>query len=252
VEVCCFHPAFGYEDFMEGYRPERAAAGLAFERRDGLFKALCRRAAATPRRPFYLVIDEINRGDIPRIFGELLTVIERGRRGRALTLPLSGERFAVPPNVFLIGTMNTADRSIALLDAALRRRLGFVELLPDGAALAGADVDGLPLGPWLDALNARLRRHLGRDARSLQIGHAYLMHDGAPIADAGALRAALQDDILPLLEEYCYDDPAALEAIVGPALFDHEAQRFDERLFTPDGDEALGAALRAMLAPETP
>ena len=111
IEVCAFHPAYGYEDFLEGYRPSVTEGALAFELRDGVFKRLCERARANAQRGFYLIVDEINRGDIPRIFGELLTVLEKDKREKAVTLPLSGTSFSVPDNVFLLGTMNPADRS---------------------------------------------------------------------------------------------------------------------------------------------
>ncbi len=172
VRTCSFHPAYGYEDFLEGYRPLALDGQLAFERRDGIFKRLCQDARLQPECQFYLVIDEINRGDIPRIFGELLTVLEKDKRNRPILLPLSGTPFAVPDNVFVIATMNTADRSIALLDTALRRRFGFVELMPDSSVLGGAAPGGVPLGPWLDALNRNICEHIGRDARNLQVGHA--------------------------------------------------------------------------------
>jgi 5-methylcytosine-specific restriction protein B len=246
IETCCFHPAYGYEDFLEGYRPRLSDGALAFQRRDGVFKRLCARAQAQPTRPFYLLIDEINRGDIPRIFGELLMVLEKGRRGDAVVLPVSGERFAVPPNVFVIGTMNTADRSIALLDTALRRRFGFVECMPDSAALGDAVVAGIPLGPWLDALNARILRHVGRDARNLQVGHAYLLHAQRPVGDLGHLAQVLRDDIVPLLEEYCYEDYAALERILGATLVLRDRQRIDDTLFSPARADDL---VRALLQP---
>jgi 5-methylcytosine-specific restriction protein B len=186
VRWCTFHPAYGYEDFIEGFRPQiNPAKQLVFERCAVIFKALCADAGDdSEQRKYFLVVDEINRGDIPRIFGELLTLLEKDKRSLEVTLPLSGDRFTVPRNVHVIGTMNTADRSIALLDTALRRRFGFVELMPDisvlGAASAGSSI---PLGQWLAALNERLRTHLGRDARNLQIGHAYLLEDGHPVTD---------------------------------------------------------------------
>ena len=105
---------------------------------------------------------------IPAYFkGELLTVMEKSKRGKSILLPMSGAPFLVPENVYLVGTMNTADRSIALLDTALRRRFGFLELMPDITRLGKAMVEGIPLGPWLKALNARICEHVGRDGRRL-------------------------------------------------------------------------------------
>jgi 5-methylcytosine-specific restriction protein B len=190
-----------------------------------------------------LVVDEINRGDIPRIFGELLTLLERDKRGLKLHLPLSGEGFAVPPNVYLIGTMNTADRSIALLDTALRRRFGFVELMPDASVLGAASAGGVPLGPWLAALNERLRTHLGRDARNLQVGHAYLLEDGRPVNDFAQFVRVLAEDLVPLLEEYCYEDYGALARILGPGLVDEAGQRIREQLFAAGKTAELVQAL---------
>lgn len=244
VRVCCFHPAYGYEDFIEGYRPEAADGKVGFRLRDGLFKALCRDAARAPARKFYLVVDEINRGDIPRIFGELLTVLEKDKRGKAVVLPVSGEPFRVPPNVYLVGTMNTADRSISLLDAALRRRFAFVEIMPDPSVLHNHVVAGLPLGPWLEALNRRVCQYAGRDARNLQVGHSYLMHNGQPIKDLAVLRRALQDDIVPLLAEYCYEDFTALKSILGNGLVDAEGRRVRHELFD---DGAEGELVQALL-----
>jgi 5-methylcytosine-specific restriction enzyme B len=244
VRWCTFHPAYGYEDFIEGFRPERGAAGqLVFERRAGIFKTLCDVAGHTLDRKFVLVVDEINRGDIPRIFGELLTLLERDKRGLKLNLPLSGEGFAVPPNVYLIGTMNTADRSIALLDTALRRRFGFVELMPDASVLGAASAGGVPLGPWLSALNERLRTHLGRDARNLQVGHAYLLEDGRPVNDFAQFVRVLAEDLVPLLEEYCYEDYGALARILGPGLVDEAGQRIREQLFAAGKTAELVQAL---------
>ncbi|MCA9040566.1 MAG: AAA family ATPase, partial [Planctomycetaceae bacterium] len=206
VRICCFHPAYGYEDFLEGFRPTTTNGQVSFELRDGVFKALCREASVNPGRSYYLIVDEINRGDIPRIFGELLTTLEKDKRGKPITLPVSQERFAVPPNVYVIGTMNTADRSISLLDSALRRRFGFIELMPDSSVLAEIAIKGIPLRAWFDALNERIRQHAGRDARNLQIGHSYLLQGGSPVKDLPSLMRVVRDDIIPLLEEYCYED----------------------------------------------
>lgn len=246
VRLCCFHPAYGYEDFLEGYRPETVDGQVSFKLRDGVFKGMCRDAVASPDQHFYLIVDEINRGDIPRIFGELLTTLEKDKRGKRIVLPVSQEVFSVPKNVFLIGTMNTADRSISLLDAALRRRFGFVEMMPDGTVLKDSAVSGIPLRAWFDALNTRIREHVGRDARNLQIGHSYLMHGGSPLKDLASLKRAFRDDIIPLLEEYCYEDYTTLATILGNLLVDSSEQRICHELFN-DGQES--DLIQALLAP---
>jgi 5-methylcytosine-specific restriction enzyme B len=187
-------------------------------------------------------VDEINRGDVPRIFGELMTVLEHDKRDTAVTLPITGSSFTVPRNVFLVGTMNTADRSISLLDTALRRRFGFVELMPDSAQLAGRYAGELPLGVWLDALNRRLRQHLKRDARDLQIGHAYLLPP-QPISSMAEFARILRDDIIPLIEEYCYDDFSTLREILGSDLVDAEDARIRDDMFLPNREQDLILAL---------
>ena len=246
VRMCCFHPAYGYEDFLEGYRPESVDGKMVFRLQDGIFKNICKDAKNNPARNFYLIIDEINRGDIPRIFGELLTILEKDKRGRSIILPLSGERFQVPKNVFLIGTMNTADRSIALLDTALRRRFGFIEIMPDSAILGDAVVSGIPLGRWLDALNRRVCAYVGRDARNLQVGHSYLMEGSKPLSEFKMFSRVIREDIIPLLEEYCYEDYSALEKILGPGLVDLANKKIRHELFEEGGQEAL---VRALLQP---
>ena len=246
VRVCCFHPAYGYEDFLEGYRPSTVDGRISFELRDGVFKKLCRDATASPHNNFYLIVDEINRGDMPRIFGELLTVIEKDKRGKQVLLPSSQQVFSVPTNVFMLGTMNTADRSISLLDTALRRRFGFIELMPDSSVLKEAVVAGIPLKAWLDALNARIREHVGRDARNLQIGHSYLMHGGSPLKEVAMLKRAIRDDIVPLLEEYCYEDYETLENILGDQLVDLATQRIRHELFDEGQEDAL---VQGLLSP---
>lgn len=169
-------------------------------------------AAPVARKNFVLVLDEINRGNIARIFGELITLVEESRRiGREdetkVTLPNSGEEFGVPENLYLIGTMNTADRSIALLDTALRRRFEFVEMMPD-SSLVDWEVTGVRVGSLLDAMNERIR--FLRD-REHQIGHTYFLE----VRDLVGLRTVFQKQVLPLLQEYFYDDWAKIAAVLG-------------------------------------
>lgn len=154
-----------------------------------------------------LIIDEINRGNISRIFGELITLLEPSKRAGApealeVTLPYSKERFSVPANVHLIGTMNTADRSLAGLDVALRRRFEFVEMLPDVEALGGVKVEGVPLDALLDTMNRRIEVLLGRD---YMLGHAYFMGlKETPTLEA--LAGVFRRQVLPLLQEYFFED----------------------------------------------
>ena len=243
VRACTFHPSYGYEDFIEGFRPNVDSGSLTFALEEGIFKTVCREASKNPKRRYYLIIDEINRGDIPRIFGELLTLLDKPKRGASVLLPLSGEAFAVPKNVFVVGTMNTADRSIALLDTALRRRFGFIELMPDPSALGDAVIEGIPLGTWLTALNEKVTEHVGRDGRNLQIGHSYLMSGGHPIRDFRQFARVIQEDVLPLLEEYCYEDWDALERILGKGLVDVAKHRYKAELFEPANKPELITAI---------
>jgi 5-methylcytosine-specific restriction protein B len=151
--------------------------------------------------------------------------------------------FSVPKNIFLIGTMNTADRSISLVDTALRRRFGWVEFMPDSSVLKNTSVEGIALKAWLDALNARIREFVGRDARNLQIGHSYLMQGGSPIRDLATLKRAIRDDIVPLLEEYCYEDFDAMINILGDQLVDSKEERICYELFDEGQEHAFRQAL---------
>jgi predicted RNA-binding protein with PUA-like domain len=214
LEFVTFHQSYSYEDFVEGLRPKLDSAGkgeVNYEIKDGVFKRLCQRAKADPDHWYALVIDEINRGNISKVFGELITLIEPDKRlGAAneikVTLPYSGEEFAAPPNLLIVGTMNTADRSIALLDVALRRRFTFVELMPQPKLLS--EVAGVPLGKLLTALNQKLEAYLDRDH---QIGHSYIMG----LESLEDLRFAWEHKIVPLLQEYFYGDGEKLLAVLG-------------------------------------
>lgn len=234
-----FHPAYGYEDFIEGFRPAVAPdGGLKLVLRDGVFARVCEMAAANPDRPYLLLIDEINRGDVPKILGELITLLEPDKRGIHVTLP-SGRRFAVPSNVSILGTMNTADRSIRLLDSALRRRFAFHELLPDASLLDGYKVDDLDLGLLLRELNRRVVAELGRER---QIGHSFFMPGGDRIDNAADLAAVVRNEVLPLLQEYAYDDYSKLTRFLGSTIVD-----VHEHTAAGLGDDALVKALAAEL-----
>ena len=250
LRMCTFHPAYGYEDFLEGYRPSLGTEdSLNFRLTDGIFKKICSDAIGEDdsNLQFFLIIDEINRGDIPRIFGELLTLLENDKRGQIVDLPVSGKPFLVPKNVRIIGTMNTADRSIALLDTALRRRFGFIELMPDSSVLQNSVIENyIPLGKWLDSLNDRVREHIGRDARNLQIGHSYFMRNGYPLKSFTEFVQVLDQDVIPLLEEYCYEDYSKLADILGPTLVDVQKQRIRRELLEPNQRDTL---VQALLAP---
>ena len=217
-EFVTFHQSYAYEDFVEGIRPVTIDGNISYEVRRGVLRRLCERARNDPGRRYALFIDEINRGNVAKIFGELITLVEGDKRlrfdldgkkikGLEVTLPYSGDRFGVPANVDLIATMNTADRSIALLDTALRRRFRFEELMPNARYIdsqgSGIISDGeggeIDLRQLLDAMNARLTHFLHRDQT---LGHAYF----TKVRNFSDLRSVMAREILPLLQEYFYDD----------------------------------------------
>lgn len=245
-----FHPSYTYEDFVEGYRPVPSTSGqLSLELVDGIFKEVCRAARAeADDRPYLLIIDEINRGNIPKIFGELITVLEADKRGLSVLLPQTREPFTVPSNVFILGTMNTADRSIRLLDAALRRRFAFRELLPTSKPLGDAQLGPLALGPFLDELNRRIVKGEGREK---QIGHSFLLDDGRPVGSAKRFAARFTQEILPLLQEYAYDDFRKLSTYLGTDLVDPDSERVVAGELTPD-ELVAALAIEYGVAASTP
>ena len=232
-----FHASYAYEDFIEGFRPKAGETELKLELRDGIMKRVAKDAIAHPDRLYVLIIDEINRADVPRVFGELMTVVEKGRRGQSVTLPTSAESLSIPANVIILGTMNTADQSIRSLDAALRRRFGFIELMPEPDLLSDTVIDDLPLDQFLIELNKKITKFAGRER---QIGHSYFLDDGASIDSAETFGEIIRTDIIPLLQEIAYDDYGQLREFLGSAIIDAGASRL-----TPivDDDTQLVAAL---------
>jgi 5-methylcytosine-specific restriction protein B len=232
-----FHPSYAYEDFIEGFRPQQSASGtMQLILTDGVFKRVCDTARNDPSNKYVVLIDEFNRGNIPKIFGELITLIEEDKRGVTVQLPQSGANFSVPENVFIIGTMNTADRSIHLLDTALRRRFRFIELLPDSDLLEGRTVGALALDAFLDGLNDEIRKRFGRDK---QVGHSMFFQNGQIVDTPEAFASIFRYELLPLLQEYLYDDYRALRDLLGNVI-DVEAQRTADIAADP---EALCAEL---------
>ena len=153
-----------------------------------------------------MIIDEINRGNIEKIFGEMITLIEKDKRGNewSLVLSQSKEIFFIPENVYIIGTMNTTDKSIRMLDAAIRRRFSFKECMPN-YNLISEEIEGVHLSPAqiLKEINKSLRKIEGRDK---QIGHAYFMKNSKQISSINDLKQVYIYDIIPLVSEYCYND----------------------------------------------
>jgi len=246
LNILTFHPSYSYEDFIEGFRPIATADNaLSLTLQDGVFKRTCRAATVDPDSNYLFLIDEINRANIAKVFGELLTLLEMDKRGVPITLPQSKQAFTIPANVYIVGTMNTADRSIKLLDTALRRRFAFVELMPDPELLAGAKVGNLALDEFLEELNRRIVKTQGREK---QVGHSFLLERSQPITDPDDFAQRFRQEILPLLQEYCYDDYAMLASYLGDGLIDTEAQTLNEDVL---GDSArLLALLEAEFAPK--
>jgi 5-methylcytosine-specific restriction protein B len=236
-ELVTFHQSYGYEEFVEGLRPVMSDSGeqrdadnapvsaggqVRYEIKRGAFLRLCDRARENPSQKYAMVIDEINRGNISKIFGELISLVEVDKREGAknplaVTLPYSAKSFSVPSNVDVIGTMNTADRSLALMDTALRRRFEFVESMPDPSKVEvvvshkGVDID---IKRLLTMLNKRIEALYDRDHT---LGHAYFMRiEGLEIANRfEELKQVFRNRILPLLQEYFFEDWQKIRLVLG-------------------------------------
>jgi hypothetical protein len=217
-----FHQSYSYEDFIEGIKPmltnEESDGAVAYQIEDGIFKQICKKAALDPENQYAIFIDEINRGNVSAIFGELITLIEHDKRKGAenemsVILPYSKKSFSVPKNLDIIGTMNTADRSVEALDTALRRRFSFVEMLPNPELLKDKEIEGINLKVLLEIINERIEVLVDRDHT---IGHAFFINDST----IEELRNTFANKIIPLLQEYFYGDYSKMEMVIGSAFFD--------------------------------
>lgn len=226
IAFTTFHQSYGYEEFIEGIRPvmagEEEKKSIEYEIVPGVFKKFCDEAALVDDEPYIFIIDEINRGNISKIFGELITLIEgtkrKGEREElSAFLPYSQEEFGVPKNVYILGTMNTADRSIALMDTALRRRFNFIEMMPDCRTIEdivirqnGKEVN---IGNVLDIINRRIEFLFDREHT---IGHAFFTSlKNGDSNSIERLADIFKNSIIPLLQEYFYDDYERIRLVLG-------------------------------------
>lgn len=246
-EFITFHQSFSYEDFVEGIKPimeEEAEEGdIRYKIEDGIFKRLCTKAKRDSENDYALFIDEINRGNVSQIFGELITLIEDDKReGKPnaieVELPYSKKKFSVPSNLYIVGTMNTADRSVEALDTALRRRFSFTEMVPryDLAELQ-TTVAGFTPSSILQKINSRLEKLLDKDHL---IGHSYFLDING---DLNKLILAFQHKIIPLLQEYFYGDTGKIGLILGKGFFE-AIEKEDDSLFADFEYDSSGLAER--------
>ncbi len=214
-----FHQSFAYEDFIEGIKPiipeieDEETKDLGYTIEDGVFKNICKRAQNDPDNRYAIFIDEINRGNVSAIFGELITLIETDKRKgfkneMHITLPYSKKIFSVPSNLDIYGTMNTADRSIEALDTALRRRFEFKEMMPNYEVIITEEVGGIKLSEVLETINKRIELLVDRDHT---IGHSYFVG----VNTEEKLAKAFNNKIVPLLQEYFYGDYGKIGLVLG-------------------------------------
>ena len=253
IDFVTFHQSVGYEDFIEGLKARTDDGQISYQVEPGVFKRICETARGNPSQPYVLIIDEINRGNIAAIFGELITLLEPSKRAGkddalSATLPYSKESFSVPANLHVIATMNTADRSIALLDTALRRRFQFVEMMPEPGLLQGVTVEGVDVARLLEIINRRIEAIHDRDH---QIGHTYFL----PLRDEPTiekLASIFRRQVLPLLQEYFYDDWEKINLVLNdngfvtvekpPGMPDSDFVDRDKKIWRIAGEETLHVA----------
>ena len=246
IEFITFHQSYGYEEFIEGIKPivlneddeldSENSQEIKYEIVDGIFKKFCdeaRKAQDKENNKYVFIIDEINRGNISKIFGELITLIEPTKRSGkkeciSTKLPYSKKEFTVPDNVYIIGTMNTADRSIALMDTALRRRFKFEEMLPDYHLLEDIFVEDkgtkVNIGAMLKVINERIEYLYDREHT---IGHAVFlekMENDKIDIDINKLENIFKKNIIPLLQEYFYEDYEKIRIVLGDNAKDEDEQ----------------------------
>lgn len=261
-EFVSFHPSYSYEEFVGGLRPIAAPSGhgIAVVYEKGPFRKLCELAHANPSRRFTLFIDEINRANVAKVFGELITLIEPSKRAKAgsepnegdgawITLPGSaGEQFSVPNNLDIVATMNTADRSVATMDVALRRRFRFVECPPEPELIDPPTVGAIDLAKLLRRVNDRLEFMLDRNHA---IGHATFMS----IDDLTELRKRLAERLIPLLQEYFFDDMEKVRlALTGrgePSVF-FRSKALNPTVLFPGAAHVVGSTARVSLTAGDP
>jgi 5-methylcytosine-specific restriction endonuclease McrBC GTP-binding regulatory subunit McrB len=218
-EFITFHQSFSYEDFIEGIKPKLndGETDLNFEIKDGIFKKLCIKAELDSDNNYAIFIDEINRGNVSAIFGELITLIEADKRIGAtnelkVKLPYSKKEFGVPPNLFIIGTMNTADRSVEALDTALRRRFSFVEMMPDVKVIEEKKFTDYDRVKIMNLINQRIEVLLDRN---YTLGHSYFIKED--------FINSFKNEIIPLLQEYFYNDYGKIGLVLGKGFVREKA-----------------------------